>query len=273
MNTLKIESFFISALIYVALIVSIVKLTVEDIKKADNFAEKIGKEKILNVSLVSMPKAKEEGKALGALTPIPKKISNSGKSKKKKRVKKVKKRIKRAKSKSKTKAKKRSRLTKKSTKKIKSRVKKVKKVNKKIKSSKKVVKNRLRSSQKVKKRVVKSNQKKSKVKSSAELEAELNQLFEEMDREVVKSRKSKGKSQGENGDKREVTKVETQGDKVNRYIARVKALLQNIPRQSNFAGEKVKVKITVYKDGSFDYSFIKRSLNPELNEVIINYLK
>jgi len=60
---------------------------------------------------------------------------------------------------------------------------------------------------------------------------------------------------------------------VNKYFANVKSKLKGWPAQSNFAGEKVKVELTIYSTGLFDYKILSRSLNPEFNRSLKSYLE
>jgi outer membrane biosynthesis protein TonB len=59
----------------------------------------------------------------------------------------------------------------------------------------------------------------------------------------------------------------------NRYFAKIQSTLRGWPAQSNFAGEKVKVELTVYPTGLFDYKILSRSLNPEFNRSLSAYLE
>ena len=59
----------------------------------------------------------------------------------------------------------------------------------------------------------------------------------------------------------------------NRYFAKIQSTLKGWPAQSNFAGERVKVELTVYSSGLFDYKVLSRSLNPEFNRSLTAYLE
>ena len=59
----------------------------------------------------------------------------------------------------------------------------------------------------------------------------------------------------------------------NRYFAKVQSMLKGWPAQSNFAGERVKVELTIYPTGLFDYKVLYRSLNPEFNRALKAYLE
>ncbi len=59
----------------------------------------------------------------------------------------------------------------------------------------------------------------------------------------------------------------------NRYFAKVQQILKNWPAQSNFAGEKIRVQLIIYQSGLFDYKILYKSLNPEFNQALKNYLE
>ncbi len=60
---------------------------------------------------------------------------------------------------------------------------------------------------------------------------------------------------------------------VNRYFAKVQNTLRGWPAQSNFVGETIKVELTIYNNGMFDYKILRRSLNPEFNNALKEYLE
>jgi len=60
---------------------------------------------------------------------------------------------------------------------------------------------------------------------------------------------------------------------VNKYFAKVQSILKGWPAQNNFAGEKVRVELTIYSSGLFDYKILHRSLNPEFNRALKSYLE
>jgi len=59
----------------------------------------------------------------------------------------------------------------------------------------------------------------------------------------------------------------------NAYLAKVSRKLKAWPSQVNYAGEEFHVHLTIYRDGTFKYIVERPSNNPEMNEVILNYLK
>jgi outer membrane biosynthesis protein TonB len=59
----------------------------------------------------------------------------------------------------------------------------------------------------------------------------------------------------------------------NAYYAKVEEMLRNWPAQSEFAGERVHVRLTIDRDGSFDYRLLRRSANSAFNAVLVAYLK
>jgi len=59
----------------------------------------------------------------------------------------------------------------------------------------------------------------------------------------------------------------------NAYLAKVSRRLKAWPSQVNYAGEEFHVHLTIYRDGTFKYSIVRPSGNPEMNEVILSYLK
>ena len=70
-----------------------------------------------------------------------------------------------------------------------------------------------------------------------------------------------------------IKKVDKGKGVVNSYFARIQHTLEGWPAQSNFAGEKIKVELTVYPSGLFNYKLLSSSLNPEFNQALKDYLK
>ena len=60
---------------------------------------------------------------------------------------------------------------------------------------------------------------------------------------------------------------------VNKYFAKVQNTLRGWPAQNNFVGETIKVELTIYNNGMFDYKILRRSLNPEFNNALKEYLE
>ena len=83
-----------------------------------------------------------------------------------------------------------------------------------------------------------------------------------------------GGKKGSTGKKGESLKKSSHDSGVeNAYLARVESLLKGWPAQANFAGEEIDIRLTIYKDGSFDYKILKLSNNPDFNRELIAYLK
>jgi len=70
-----------------------------------------------------------------------------------------------------------------------------------------------------------------------------------------------------------IKKVDKGKGVVNSYFARIQHTLEGWPAQSNFVGEKIKVELTVYPNGLFNYKLLSSSLNPEFNQALKDYLK
>jgi len=59
----------------------------------------------------------------------------------------------------------------------------------------------------------------------------------------------------------------------NAYFAKVQKTLMGWTAQNNFAGEMIVVELKVYSTGLFDYKILSKSLNPEFNTALKNYLE
>jgi len=160
-------------------------------------------------------------------------------------------------------------LQKKQEKKRKKPIKKVRNTPKKpIKKPKKVVRKSPKKSKKkkkiVKKKVIKKAQKTQKVKK-----ANTNKLFKSIGQ--IKNNKPSQSQKGNSG-KAQTKRNQSKGIE-NRYFAKIQNTLRGWPAQSNFAGEKIRVELIVYQSGLFDYKILYKSLNPEFNEALKNYLE
>jgi outer membrane biosynthesis protein TonB len=85
-----------------------------------------------------------------------------------------------------------------------------------------------------------------------------------------KPQKSKGTTHGKSS-----IKNNKKADKgiENKYLADVQNKLYGWPAQSNFAGAKMVIGLTIHPNGSFEYEVLQLSSNPEYNRVIQQYLK
>ena len=137
-----------------------------------------------------------------------------------------------------------------------------KKVRNHKKVPKKSKKQALKKSNKVIKKV-KYRQKATKVNTQ--------KLFKNLPNSVTKSSKTTSTRSGNRG--QSLRKVNKDRGIVNRYFANVQNRLKGWPAQSNFAGERVSVQLTVYSTGLFDYKILHRSINPEFNRALTNYLE
>ena len=152
------------------------------------------------------------------------------------------------------------------------------KKNKKHKQQKKKPPKKVRNTKKIektkkhikKKKPVKKKAKKSKqVKKSAQ-KPNTSSLFKNLP-SGIKDDKSENKPVGKSG--KSVKKVNKSSGIVNAYFAKIQNSLKGWPAQNNFVGEKIRVELTVYASGMFDYKILSRSLNPEFNNALTAYLK
>ena len=146
-------------------------------------------------------------------------------------------------------------------------VKKVRNItNKSIKKPiKKVTK---KSAKKVKTKVVKKSSKPKKTVSKKVKNA--SSLFKKLPTNITDDTPTK-QSNGSAGKSNK--KVNKGRGVVNKYFAKIQSTLKGWPAQSNFAGERVKVELTIYSTGLFDYRVLSRSLNPEFNRSLKAYLE
>lgn len=57
------------------------------------------------------------------------------------------------------------------------------------------------------------------------------------------------------------------------YKSKVKSILNGWPAQSNFAGNKARIKFTIEPSGRFEFDIVNMSSNEEFNKGLIQYLK
>jgi outer membrane biosynthesis protein TonB len=152
----------------------------------------------------------------------------------------------------------------KSKKNIKKREKKEKKVKKKPKKVRNIKQNKTK---KVKKRVKKTKIKKEK-KPTKKVNAK--SLFSNVN---IKKESAINNSKPKGNEGKSLKKENKSKGEENAYFAKVQNILKGWPAQNNFVGEKIKVELTIYSTGLFDYKILSRSLNPEFNKALDNYLK
>ena len=128
-------------------------------------------------------------------------------------------------------------------------IKEVEKPKKPVKK-KKVVKKHTKQSKKVKKTIHKPN---------------TSSLFKNLPN-GIKDDKPENKPVGKSG--KSVKKVNKSSGIENAYFAKIQNSLKGWPAQNNFVGEKIRVELTVYASGMFDYKILSRSLNPEFNNAL-----
>ncbi len=149
----------------------------------------------------------------------------------------------------------------------KSRHKKEKKHTKRKKIVKKVrnVKREVKKSTKIKKRkkVKKVVKKRQKPKAAS--------LFKNLPKGIKDDEPKRSKPKGNSG--KSIKKVNKSSGIENAYFAKIQNTLRGWPAQSNFVGEKIRVELTVYPTGLFDYKILYRSLNPEFNRSLKAYLE
>ena len=140
--------------------------------------------------------------------------------------------------------------------------KKRRKKPKKIRNVKKVVKRKAK--------IVKSSKKVKKV-SKKSVKKDISSLFKNIPKSIKEDSKKSVKSSGANG--KSLKKSNKKRGIVNAYFAKVQRILEGWPAQYNFAGEKVSVELTIYPSGLFDYKILRKSLNPEFNRALKEYLE
>ena len=95
-------------------------------------------------------------------------------------------------------------------------------------------------------------------------------LFKNLPNSIKDDKPTVSNNQGKSG--KSLKKLNQGKGIVDRYFAKVQSILKGWPAQSNFAGEKVRVELTIYPSGLFDYKILYRSLNPEFNKSLKAYL-
>ena len=85
------------------------------------------------------------------------------------------------------------------------------------------------------------------------------------------SKESSNKPKGNRG--KSPSKEDKMRGEKNAYFAKVQKTLMGWPAQNNFAGEMIVVELKIYSTGLFDYKILSRSLNPEFNIALKNYLE
>ncbi|HHD74312.1 MAG TPA: hypothetical protein ENL00_00605 [Nitratifractor sp.] len=237
MNKLKLESLLFSLLIYLLIlgVLFIVTLYSPQSHKAKNYTEK--KSEIIEVSLGSPLHSKSSVTKKSTTTKeTSQENSPTKKENKKSVVKKKEKRVKKVRNYKDTKSSKKRKV-------VKKKAKKVLKKEKKKRASKK---------------------------------PDTQKLFQHIPKKLNKSNPSSAKSSsssasGNSG--KSIHKVNKSTGIVNKYFAKIQNKLRGWPAQSNFAGEKVSVELTVYSSGLFTYRILHRSVNPEFNASLKRYLE
>ncbi len=147
-------------------------------------------------------------------------------------------------------------------------IKKVSKPKKK-KVIKKVRNIKHKSHKKSVKKPVKTKVKKS--KSQKPKKVNTNSLFKNLPKNISDDKDSSSRPKGNSG--KSLKRVNKNRGIVNSYFAKIQNTLKGWPAQSNFAGERVRVKLTVYSTGLFKYKIVSHSLNPEFNRALQRYLE
>jgi len=137
-----------------------------------------------------------------------------------------------------------------------------KKIVKKVRNVKKELKkvSKVKKSKRAKKKILKKHTK----PKAASLFKNLPKGIEDDKPQSVKPKGNSGKS---------TKKVNKNSGIQNAYFAKIQNTLKGWPAQSNFVGEKIRVELTVYPTGLFDYKILYRSLNPEFNRSLKSYLE
>ena len=150
--------------------------------------------------------------------------------------------------------------------KSKKKVKKKKtKTPKKVRNIKKLEKKHI-----AKKKIVKKNKKTIKRVKKVVTKTSASSLFKKLP-SGIKDDRPESKPAGKSG--KSVKKVNKSSGIENAYFAKIQNTLKGWPAQNNFVGEKIKVELTVYASGMFDYKILSRSLNPEFNNALKAYLE
>jgi len=139
------------------------------------------------------------------------------------------------------------------------------KVPKKVRNVKKPVKKHIK-----KKKVIKKHKTITKNVKKVTRKPDTNSLFKNLPNSI-KDDKPESKAIGKSG--KSAKKVNKSNGIENAYFAKIQNTLKGWPAQNNFVGEKIKVELTVYATGMFDYKILSRSLNPEFNNALKRYLE
>ncbi len=139
--------------------------------------------------------------------------------------------------------------------KVPKKVRNVKRVEKKYTKRKKIIKKKKKLTKKVKRVPTKAN---------------ASSLFKNLPK-GIKDDKPESKPIGKSG--KSIKKANKSKGIENAYFAKIQNTLKGWPAQNNFVGEKIRVELTVYASGMFDYKILSRSLNPEFNNALKSYLE
>ena len=134
----------------------------------------------------------------------------------------------------------------------------------------KKIRNVKKPTKKVTKKVVKHSSKKPSKKVTKKSKPDTSSLFKNIASNIADD-SPEPRTAGKSG--KSSKKVDKGKGVVNAYFAKIQHTLEGWPAQNNFAGEKVKVELTVYSSGLFDYKILSRSLNPEFNRALKGYLE
>jgi len=145
-----------------------------------------------------------------------------------------------------------------------------KKSQKKPKKPPKKVRNIKEKTQKKVAKIKKAKPKKT-TKNNKPSKPNTSNLFKNIPKDIKSDSIKNDKPQGKEG--KSLKKVNKSNGIENKYFAKIQNTLKGWPAQSNFAGEKVKVELTIYSTGLFDYKILYRSLNPEFNRSLKAYLE
>ncbi len=147
------------------------------------------------------------------------------------------------------------------------------KLKPKYKKEKKTVpeKKKIKEAKKEKSIPSKSEKKKENKKKEKKIEKKkvnVGNLFQEVkEKKPVEKKKKKVTKHAEKSSKKRDRGIE------NAYFAKVENILYNWPAQSEFAGETIKVWLSIRQDGSFTFRVLSASNNDAFNNELINYLK
>ena len=121
-----------------------------------------------------------------------------------------------------------------------------------------------------KKKVVKKDKTVNKTVKKVSSKRDTSSLFKHLP-SGIKDDKPENKPTGKSG--KSIKKVNKSRGIENAYFAKIQDTLRGWPAQNNFVGEKIRVELTVYASGMFNYKILSRSLNPEFNNALKSYLE